>query len=233
MLQKIQIQKNIFWVHIRVLWSSFPLHWKPNILLVNYDSWWQHQISVHELRHNRPSGRFSKSLGFLSASVSFLKPFFTSLTFVPCSLLLNHTEMLATQAILRPVLRASFPFPWMGFPWLCQWRISFRIWQFVCIVITVTFYGSWARTSTVVLGLVFLRPCSVFSLLLRFLIRSDFLKHLAIKNCVKTFLKNIFIPFKNFLKSIQRFDVLRRHYQDNSKKIQYECSINIRKTIVH
>ena len=57
--------------HTRVLWSSFPLHWKPNILLVNYDSWWQHQMSLRELRHDRPSGRFSKSLG-LSASVSFL-----------------------------------------------------------------------------------------------------------------------------------------------------------------
>ena len=69
-----KIQKNIFWVHIRVLWASFPLPWKPNILLVNYDSWWQHQMSVRELRHDRPSGRFSKSRG-LSASVSFL-PFF-------------------------------------------------------------------------------------------------------------------------------------------------------------
>ena len=66
-----KIQKNIFWVHIRVLWSSFPLHWKPNILSVNYDSWWQHQMSVRELRHDGPSGWFSKSRG-LSASVSFL-----------------------------------------------------------------------------------------------------------------------------------------------------------------
>ena len=64
-------QKNIFWVHIRVLWSSLPLHWKPKILSVNYDSWWQHQLSVRELRHDRPSGWFSKSRG-LSASVSFL-----------------------------------------------------------------------------------------------------------------------------------------------------------------
>ena len=39
---------------------------RPN----NYDSWWQHQMSVRELRHDR-SGRFSKSRG-LSASVSFL-----------------------------------------------------------------------------------------------------------------------------------------------------------------
>ena len=50
---------------------SFPLHGRPNILLVNYDSWWQHQMSVRELRHDRPSGWFSKSRG-LSASVSFL-----------------------------------------------------------------------------------------------------------------------------------------------------------------
>ena len=36
-----------------------------------YDSQWQHEISVCELRHERPSGRFSISRG-LSASVSFL-----------------------------------------------------------------------------------------------------------------------------------------------------------------
>ena len=34
-------------------------------------SWWQHQMSVRELRHDRPSGRFSKSR-HLSASISFL-----------------------------------------------------------------------------------------------------------------------------------------------------------------
>ena len=66
-----KIQKNLFWVHIRVLWSSFSLHWKPNILLVNYDSWWQHQMSVRELRRDKLSGRFSKPRG-LSTSVSFL-----------------------------------------------------------------------------------------------------------------------------------------------------------------
>ena len=66
-----KIQKNIFWVHIRVLWSSFPLHWKPNILSLHYDSWWQRQMSVRELKHDKPSGWFSKSRG-LSASVSFL-----------------------------------------------------------------------------------------------------------------------------------------------------------------
>ena len=51
--------------------SSFPRLRRTNILLVNYDSWWQHQMLVRELRHDRPSGRFSKSRG-LSASVSFL-----------------------------------------------------------------------------------------------------------------------------------------------------------------
>ena len=64
-------KKYILGSHTRVLWSSFPLHWKPNILLVNYDSWWQHQMSVRKLRHDRPSGWFSKSRG-LSASISFL-----------------------------------------------------------------------------------------------------------------------------------------------------------------
>ena len=66
---KIQ-KKNNSVSHPRLL-SSFPLHGRINILLVNYDSCWQHQMSVRELRHDRPSGRFSKSRG-LSASVSFL-----------------------------------------------------------------------------------------------------------------------------------------------------------------
>ena len=66
-----KIQKKIILVsHTRLL-SSFPLHGRTNILLANYDSWWQHQMSVCELRHDRPSWRFSKSRG-LSASVSFL-----------------------------------------------------------------------------------------------------------------------------------------------------------------
>ena len=67
-------------------------------------------MSVRELRHDRPSGRFSKSRG-LSASVFFLssppppRSFAcaicgaVSLTLVPRSLLLNRTETLATQAI--------------------------------------------------------------------------------------------------------------------------------------
>ena len=38
-----------------------------------YHSWWQHQMSVRALRHERPSGQFSKSRG-LSTSVSFFLP---------------------------------------------------------------------------------------------------------------------------------------------------------------
>ena len=100
-------KKKLFWFHTRLL-SSFPLHGRTKILLVNYDSCWQRQMSVRELRHGRPSGRFSESRG-LSASVSFLSspplpalllaPFFArSLTLVPHSLLLNRTETLATEA---------------------------------------------------------------------------------------------------------------------------------------
>ena len=66
-------------------------------------------MSVCELRHDRPSGWFSKSRG-LSASVSFLSSpppprsftyaiFERSLTVVLRSLLLNRTVTFATQAI--------------------------------------------------------------------------------------------------------------------------------------
>ena len=84
--------------------SSFLLLGRTNILLVNYESWWQHQMLLSELRHDSPSGRFSKSRG-LSARVSFLSSpplalFARSLILVPRSLLLNGTETLATQGIL-------------------------------------------------------------------------------------------------------------------------------------
>ena len=84
--------------------SSFLLFRRTNILLVNYDSWWQHQMLLSKLRHDSPSGRFSKSRG-LSASVSFLSspplPLLArSLILVPRSLLLNGTEILATHGIL-------------------------------------------------------------------------------------------------------------------------------------
>ena len=103
--------EKLFWFHTRVLYSA-PR--KPIISLVNYDSCWQHQMSVRSLRHDRPSGRFSKSRG-LSASVSFLSspplpalllaPFFArSLTLVPRSLFLHRTETLATQATSSQVL---------------------------------------------------------------------------------------------------------------------------------
>ena len=74
---------------------------------------------VRELRHDRPSGWFSKSRG-LSASISFISsppllaplfvPFFTwSLTLVPRSLFLNHTETLATQARVREIAAGVNP----------------------------------------------------------------------------------------------------------------------------
>ena len=76
-------------------------------------------MSVRELRHERPSGRFSKSRNCLQAFPSFLPhplpalllaPFVArSLTPVPRSLLLNRTETLATQArIFLERLRFSF-----------------------------------------------------------------------------------------------------------------------------
>ena len=67
-LTRSKIHEKLFWFHTRVIFSA-PR--RSIILLVNYDSCWQHQMSVRALRHDRPSGRFSKSRG-LSASVSFL-----------------------------------------------------------------------------------------------------------------------------------------------------------------
>ena len=54
----LQNTKNIFWVHIRVLWSSFSLHWKPNILFwqlmtaSNVGAWtqaWQAKWAVFKI----------------------------------------------------------------------------------------------------------------------------------------------------------------------------------------
>ena len=67
-LTRSKIHEKLFWFHRRVLFSAPQ---RSIILLVNYDSCWQHQMSVRALRHDRPSGRFSKSRR-LSASVSFL-----------------------------------------------------------------------------------------------------------------------------------------------------------------
>ena len=103
----LQNTKNIFWVHICVLWSSFPLHWKPNIFLVNYDSWWQHSNVGAQTQAWQAKWAVFK-IPVLSAFPSFLPhphpsllltPFFTRyLTLVPLSLLLNRTATLAMQA---------------------------------------------------------------------------------------------------------------------------------------
>ena len=78
-------------------------------------SWRLSWTHYRKLRHDRPSGRFSKSRG-LSASVSFLSSpppprsftcaiFARSLTLVPRFLLLNRTEMPATQAMSKSPCR--------------------------------------------------------------------------------------------------------------------------------
>ena len=55
------------------------------------------------------------------------------------------------------------------------------------------------------------RPHEISEALLK---RCDLLKHLAIKNCEKTFLKNIKeIKLLKKFKNIRRFDFLGRHYQ--------------------
>ena len=74
---------------------------------------WRHQMSVHKLRRDRPSGRFLNPSVCLLAFPFFLPhplpaillvPFFAwSLTLVPHSLLLNHTETLAVQAAIEEV----------------------------------------------------------------------------------------------------------------------------------
>ena len=74
---------------------------------------WRHQMSVHKLRRDRPSGRFLNPSVCLLAFPSFLPhplpaillvPFFAwSLTLVPHSLLLNRTETLAVQAAIEEV----------------------------------------------------------------------------------------------------------------------------------
>ena len=64
-------KKYVGFTHAPSKVHNFPLQGWPNILLVNYDSCWQHQMLVRELRHDRPSGQFSKSRG-LSARISFL-----------------------------------------------------------------------------------------------------------------------------------------------------------------
>ena len=71
-----------------------------------YDSWWQHQMLVHAVSHARSRGRFLKSWGLFANPLPALllaSFFMRSLTLVPCSLLQNHKEMLATQAKRRPM----------------------------------------------------------------------------------------------------------------------------------
>ena len=64
-------KNNFGFTHASSKVHYFLLYRSPNILLVHFDSWWQHQMSVCKLKHDRPNGWFSKSWG-LSARVSFL-----------------------------------------------------------------------------------------------------------------------------------------------------------------
>ena len=98
--------EKLFWFHTRVLYSA-PR--RPIILLVNYDSCLQHEMSVRSLRHDRPSGRFSKSWG-LSASVSFLSsPPLPALLLAPFSFLVL-CSCTARKRLLRRLhlLKCSF-----------------------------------------------------------------------------------------------------------------------------
>ena len=62
---------------------------------------------VQAVSHDRPRGRFLKSQGLsanpLPAALLLASFFMRSLTLVPCSLLQNHKETLATQAKRRPM----------------------------------------------------------------------------------------------------------------------------------
>ena len=100
--------KKLYFGFTCILKSSLPLprRAKHYFYWSIYDSLWQHQMSVHVLRHDRPSGRFSKSWG-LSASVSL--PFLPSPSLllllavflpylVPRSLLWNSTDFNSSYA---------------------------------------------------------------------------------------------------------------------------------------
>ena len=107
-IMQIQYKKNL---HPGRFELGTTLSW-PNrsiILLVNYDSCWHHQMSVHKLEAWQAKWAVFKIPGFVCKR---LLPFFPtpsplfylshfsprSLTLVPHSLLLNRTKTLATQA---------------------------------------------------------------------------------------------------------------------------------------
>ena len=60
-----KIQKNNFgFTHASSKFHFCSTEGQTLFLLVNFNSWWQHQMSVCKLKHDRPSGWFSKSWGF-------------------------------------------------------------------------------------------------------------------------------------------------------------------------
>ena len=86
-----------------VLESSLTFHGRANILLVNYETWWQHR-SVRALRHDRPSGRFSNSRG-LSAGVSFLSFFPTTSRSIFRAVFDSRSSFLSPKPARKRLLR--------------------------------------------------------------------------------------------------------------------------------
>ena len=123
----LQNTKNVFWVHIRVLWSPFPLHWKPNILLVIMTADDSIKCRCANSGMTSQVGGFQNPGVCLQAFPSFpphplpallLTPFFARcLTLVPRSLLLNRTETLARQAKL-------------GLVWVCLKPVNLLVSQY-------------------------------------------------------------------------------------------------------
>ena len=121
-------------IYFRFTHASSEVHFcstKPNILLVNYDSWWQHQMSVRELRHDRPSGRFSKSRG-ISASISFLSspPPPSSFTgAIVHSVLDSRSSFFAPRLIIRIVnwaIRLSYKLSYGWVPFAKTKKMLFK-----------------------------------------------------------------------------------------------------------
>ena len=105
-----------------VLESSLPLCGRPNILLVN---WWQLMTNVSVCTDSGMTGQvgsFQNTVVYLQAfpylssplpSHSILMPFFAwSLTLIPCSLLLNRTEMLATFMVANSLFINVMKLTW-------------------------------------------------------------------------------------------------------------------------
>ena len=107
-VQRSEIQKIIYFGFTPAPLKFISAPRKDKHFIGQLWGWWQHQMSMRELRHDRPSEWFSKWRVCLQAFPSFLPHrlpalllalfFARSLTLVSRSLLLKSTETLATQA---------------------------------------------------------------------------------------------------------------------------------------